>query len=164
MSRRIQIGFKLGGIGEQRSWQYCPDRSLTQYLPVFYVATAHLKEIKVLLSSHQLPGEKFPCIWGWAQQEYVLNHNTLMRALKISELQWETRSVWQIGSCFTSQASFISASPHCLQWSSSRFAFVQTFSLSEAALGPVGMTAAAHPPRRSCSCSGSWCGRDFKRA
>lgn len=53
MSRRIQIGFKLGeteGIGEQRSWQYCPDRSVTQCLPVhrgFYMATAHWKETKV---------------------------------------------------------------------------------------------------------------------
>lgn len=120
MSRRIQTGFKFGGmegIGEQRSWQHCPDRSVTQYLPVhrcFYMASAHLKEMEVLPSTCQLPGPKFPCIWGRAQQEHLLNHTTLRKALKISEqggdgagrgghtIKCLTNSI-----CFTSQTCFI---------------------------------------------------------
>lgn len=115
MSRSIQIGFKLGGTegtGEQRSWQRCPDKSVAQYLPVhrsFYMATAHLKEMKVLPATRQLPGAKFLCIWGRAQQEHLLNHTTLRKALKISAVRGGTNKRLTNRVWFTSQASFISA-------------------------------------------------------
>lgn len=101
----------MEGSGEQRSWQHCPDRSVTQYLPVhssFRWATAHLKQTKVLPSTLQLPRARLP----WSSEQRSTGASFKPHHSKESPEDarpgGKTMNVWQMGVVHLQSVSSIS--------------------------------------------------------